>query len=58
MEIPDQLVKELLGLLDENDSILSAQSRDDWEELQVLNEHRRRLWELKHKIEEKASDKS
>ena len=57
MNIPDELVKELLELLDINDPMLASHAHEishDWEEMARVNELRKQLWELKHKIEEQA----
>lgn len=57
MNIPDTLVKELLELLDINDPVLASHAHlisHDFEEMARVNELRRQIWALKHKIEEQS----
>ena len=48
MIVPDQLMKRLLELLDDNDNILSNYFRDEDE----IEAHRNRIKQVKHEIEE------
>ncbi|CAE7860207.1 ftsH [Symbiodinium microadriaticum] len=52
----DHGVKELLELLDENDPMLAilGNQTEEWEEKAKIDELRRRLWDLKHKIEDRT----
>jgi len=54
MTIPDNLIKRLLELLDENNYYLFAYKDEvDEEEIEV---HRKALWSLKWEIEENAKE--
>lgn len=71
MIIPDNLIKELLELLDDNDGFLAAYedqvresgvlvySQDEIREHKnEIREHKNKIWDLKHKIEENAQNEN
>lgn len=63
MTIPDDLAKKLLELLDKNHDYLysyeeEVRANGDWlvYSQEEIKKHRHELWELKHQIEEQASE--